>query len=203
MQDKLQELTERLYSEGVAKAKQEAERILAEAKQKAEVIIKDAKADAEALKTAAKRSIEEERRNVESEVKMAARQAESTLKDRIARLITASLVDGQSAAAMSDVDFMKQLITELVSGAGKDIGALRLELPASSEAKLKDYLKTGALAKLSAGLDVRFDQTLSGGFRVGPKDKGFVVSFTDEGFAEFFREYLRPRARRYLYGDVG
>jgi len=203
MQGKLQELTDKLYNEGVAKAKQEAERILAEAKQKADAIVAGAKSEAEAVKAAAERDIAEQRRNVESEVKMAAQQAVSTLKDRITKLVTASIADGPSAAAMSDTDFIKQLITGLVSGAGSDLGALRLELPASSEAAMQDFLKSGALAKLSKGLDVRFDRELSGGFRVGPKDQGFVVSFTDEGFAEFFREYLRPRARRFLYGDVG
>ena len=134
---------------------------------------------------------------------MASQQAVSTLKDRITKLVTAGLVDGAASAAMSDTDFIKQLITTIVSGAGNDLGALRLELPASSESKMQDFLKSGALAKLKGGLDVQFDRNLAGGFRVGPKDKGFVVSFTDEGFAEFFREYLRPRARRFLYGDEG
>jgi len=203
MQGKLQELTDRLYNEGVGKAKQEADRVLAEAKQKADAIIAGAKSEAEAVKSAAAREIAEQKRNVESEMKMASQQAVSALKDRIIQLVTASIVDGPSAAAMADTDFIKQLITSLVSGAGSDLGALRLELPASSEGKMQDFLKTGALAKFSAGLDVHFDRNLSGGFRVGPKDKGFVVSFTDEGFAEFFREYLRPRARRFLYGDVG
>ena len=56
--------------------------------------------------------------------------------------------------------------------------------------------------KLGKGLEV-VGRTLSGGFRVSPADQGFVVSFTDEGFAEFFREYLRPRTRQFLYGDEG
>ena len=203
MQGKLQELTDRLYNEGVGKAKQEADRVLAEAKQKADAIIAGAKSEAEAVKSAAAREIAEQKRNVESEMKMASQQAVSALKDRIIQLVTASIVDGPSAAAMADTDFIKQLISSLVSGAGSDLGALRLELPAESEGKMQDFLKAGALAKLSAGMDIHFDRNLAGGFRVGPKDKGFVVSFTDEGFAEFFREYLRPRARRFLYGDVG
>jgi len=203
MQGKLQELTDKLYNEGVAKAKEEADRVLAEAKQKAEAILANAKSESEAMKSAASREIAEQKRNVESEMKMAAQQAVSALKDRIVRLITAGIADKPSADAMSDTDFIKQLITSLVSGAGSDVGALRLELPAASEAKMQDFLKSGALAKLAAGLDVRFDHSLTGGFRVGPKDQGFVVSFTDEGFAEFFREYLRPRARRFLYGDAG
>jgi V/A-type H+-transporting ATPase subunit E len=134
---------------------------------------------------------------------MASRQAISALKDRISRLVTTGITDGPVAQSMSEVEFVKQLITAIVSNAGSDLASLSLELPSSMEGKLQDFLKSGALAKLGKGLDVVFDKTLAGGFRVGPADQGFVVSFTDEGFAEFFREYLRPHTRQFLFGDEG
>ena len=48
MQNKLQELTDKLYNEGLSKGKQEGEEILAKAKVQAEEIIAKAKAEAEA-----------------------------------------------------------------------------------------------------------------------------------------------------------
>jgi len=203
MQGKLQELTEKLYAEGVAKANDEAGRILADARQKAESIVAAARAEAGSIKSQAEREVADLKRNVESELKMAAQQAISALKDRIARLITAGIAEAPVAQAMSDVEFVKQLISAIVANAGSDLSALRLELPASMEAKLQDFLKGASLAKLKGGLELVFDRSLSGGFRVGPADQGFVVSFTDEGFAEFFREYLRPRTRQFLYGAEG
>lgn len=203
MQGKLQELTEKLYAEGVAKAETEAERILAEARQKAESIMAAAKTESAELKTQAEREVADLKRNVESELKMAAQQAMSALKDRIARLITAGMTDAPVAEALSDVEFVKQLVLAVVENAGSDLAALKLELPASMESKMQDFLKNSSLAKLKGGLELVFDSTLSGGFRVGPADQGFVVSFTDEGFAEFFREYLRPRTRQFLYGAEG
>ena len=47
MQNKLQELTDKLYNEGLSKGKQEGEEILAKAKVQAEEIIAKAKAEAE------------------------------------------------------------------------------------------------------------------------------------------------------------
>ncbi len=203
MQGKLQELTEKLYAEGVAKANDEAGRIAAEARQKADSIIAAARAEANSIKSQAEREVADLKRNVESELKMAAQQAVSALKDRISRLVTAGIADAPVGQAMSDVEFVKQLITAIVGNAGSDLASIRLELPGSMEGKVQDFLKSGSLAKLGKGLDVVFDRNLSGGFRVGPADQGFVVSFTDEGFAEFFREYLRPRTRQFLYGDEG
>lgn len=43
MQDKLQQLTEKLYNEGLAKGKQEAESLLKSAKEESEKMLSDAK----------------------------------------------------------------------------------------------------------------------------------------------------------------
>ena len=50
MHNKLQELTDKLYNEGLSKGKQEGEEILAKAKVQAEEIIAKAKAEAEAIR---------------------------------------------------------------------------------------------------------------------------------------------------------
>ena len=44
---KLQELTEKLYAEGLSKGQQEAERVLADAEAKAAALVKEAEAKAE------------------------------------------------------------------------------------------------------------------------------------------------------------
>ena len=49
MQDKLQELTDRLYNEGLSKGKQEGEELLQKAHAEADHIVADAKAEAERI----------------------------------------------------------------------------------------------------------------------------------------------------------
>ena len=51
--NKLQELTQKLYNEGLEKGRAEAERLVAEAKEQAAKIVADAKAEAEAIAKAA------------------------------------------------------------------------------------------------------------------------------------------------------
>ena len=59
MQNKLQELTDKLYNEGLAKGKQEGEEILAKAKVQAEEIVAKAKAEAAAIVSAANKEAED------------------------------------------------------------------------------------------------------------------------------------------------
>ena len=49
MENKLQQLTQKLYDEGLEKGRAEAERLVSEAKSEAAKIIADAKAEAEAI----------------------------------------------------------------------------------------------------------------------------------------------------------
>ena len=53
MENKLQQLTQKLYDEGLEKGRAEAERLVSEAKSEAAKIIADAKAEAEAIVKAA------------------------------------------------------------------------------------------------------------------------------------------------------
>ena len=54
--EKIQELTEKIYHEGVEKGQQEADRLIAEAKAQAEKIVAEAKEQAQAIENVAKRT---------------------------------------------------------------------------------------------------------------------------------------------------
>ena len=88
MQNKLQELTDRLYEEGLSKGKEEGARILEEARQEAGRILTEAREQAEAIKEKATREAAEMKSKVESDLKMASAQ---TLQDRLDYFTTSYL----------------------------------------------------------------------------------------------------------------
>jgi V/A-type H+-transporting ATPase subunit E len=53
---------------------------------------------------------------------------------------------------------------------------------------------------LNAGVEASFSKKVSGGFKIGPKEGGYFVSFTDETFNELIAEYLRPATKKILFG---
>ena len=74
--NKLQELTQKLYNEGLEKGRSEAERLVADAKQEAAKILAEAKAEAEAIAKAAELRAEDVAKNAMTEIIVGAKVAE-------------------------------------------------------------------------------------------------------------------------------
>ena len=87
MENKLDILTQKLYNEGVDKARQEAENIINQAKQEAEKIIADAKAKVAQMNADAETEVSNLKKKAESEMTLSARQAITALKQAITNLV--------------------------------------------------------------------------------------------------------------------
>ena len=68
--DKIQELTSKLYSEGVEKGKEEANKIIADAKAQKKQILEEAEAQSKQLLDAARKEVAELRSHTEAELKL-------------------------------------------------------------------------------------------------------------------------------------
>ena len=201
MQNKLQELTDKLYNEGLSKGKQEGEELLAKAKVQAEDIITKAQADAERIVAAAQKQAEEIKTKTASDVKMAASQSIAATKKDIETLIVGKMTGEAVKKALSSADFVKDLIKAVAEKFTTDGPVdLNLVLPESLKNDLEPFA-TKELAKiLGAGVEASFSKKVAGGFQIGPKDGGYFVSFTEETFNQLISEYLRPATKKLLFG---
>ena len=201
MQNKLQELTDRLYNEGLSKGKQEGEELLAKAKVQADDIIAKAQAEAAQIVEAARKQAEEIRTKTASDVKMAASQSIAATKKDIETLIVGKMTEGAVKKNLSTPDFIKELIKAVAEKFSTDGPVdLNLILPESLKNDLEPFA-TKELAKiLGAGVEASFSKKVSGGFQIGPKNEGWFVSFTDETFSQLISEYLRPATKKLLFG---
>ncbi len=200
MEKKLQELTEKIYSEGVEKAKVEAENIVKEAKEKAEKELNDAQNEAKKIIEDANKKSDEIKRNGESEMKLAAKQALSEVKQKITDIITTGVISENAKAAMDDKEFVKGLIESSIKSLSSE-GATDLEviLPDDKKSELAEYLKSNAGKLLKGELVVSLNNEMANGFKIGPADGSYKMSFTDDDFANFFKRYLRPKTITLLF----
>ena len=201
MQNKLQELTDRLYNEGLSKGKQEGEELLAKAKVQAEEIVAKAQAEAAQIVAAAQKQAEELKTKTASDIKMAAAQSIAATKKDIETLIVGKMTEADVKKALTSAEFVKELI-KAVAGRFTTDGPVDLAvvLPESLKSEVEPFV-TNELAKtLGAGVEASFSKKVSGGFRIGPKEGGYFVSFTDETFNELISEYLRPATKKLLFG---
>ena len=105
--DKLQELTQKLYEEGLAKGKQDGEALLQKAQSEAEGIVKQAQEEAEAILAKARKDAEDFKVKVEGDVKMAAQQAVQATRTDIENLVVSKVVDGTVDKALANEDYIK------------------------------------------------------------------------------------------------
>ena len=201
MQNKLQELTDKLYNEGLSKGKQKGEELLAKAKVQADDIITKAQAEAERILAAAQKQAEEIKTKTASDVKMAASQSIAATKKDIETLIVGKMTGEAVKKALSSADFIKELIQAVAEKFTTEGPVdLNLVLPESLKNDLEPFA-TKELAKiLGAGVEASFSKKVAGGFQIGPKDGGYFVSFTEETFNQLISEYLRPATKKLLFG---
>ena len=194
--DKIQEITSKLYTEGIEKGKEEAEKIVAEAKVLRDQIVAEAKKEAEQIVVSAKKETGEWKSNTESELKLFASQAAEALKSEITNLVTGKLSASNVKAAVEDKTFMQKLITELVQNWSKNE---TLTIGVESSEELKQYISGNAKNLLDKGLKIESVNGLKTGFILSPEDGSYRVKFGEEEFIEYFREFLRPQIQQLLF----
>ena len=199
--DKLQELTQKLYEEGLAKGKQDGEALLEKAKSEAEGIVKQAQEEAEAILAKARKDAEDFKVKVEGDVKMAAQQAVQATRTDIENLVVSKVVDGTVDKALANEDYIKGIITAVAQKFSADEPAdLSLVLPESLKAALEPFVKNELGKLLGKGVDASFSKKVAGGFKIGPKCGGYFVSLTDDTFKDLIGSYLRPATKKLLFG---
>lgn len=201
MQNKLQELTDKLYNEGLSKGKQEGEELLAKARAEAQDIIGAAKAEAEAIVAAARKEAEDLKTKVYGDLKMAANQSVAATKQDIANLIITRTTAGEVTSALNSADFVKQVILAVANGFNaQDPADLEIVLPESLKKEMEPFISGELASALKSDVKASFSKKVSGGFTIGPKDGGYFISFTDATFNELIAEYLRPATKKILFG---
>ncbi|NCD14971.1 MAG: hypothetical protein EOL92_07025 [Bacteroidia bacterium] len=194
--DKIQELTSKLYTEGVEKGREEAERIIAEAKAREEKIVKEAKAKADHLIAAAQKEQAELKMHTEAELKLFASQSAEALKTEIINLLTDKLATMNVKAAMEDKGFMQKLIGELLTNWSKDE---TLTLGVENAAALEAYIASNMKHLLEKGLKIESVNGIKTGFTLTPADGTYKVRFGEEEFIDYFKEFLRPQIQQLLF----
>ncbi|MDI3527394.1 MAG: V/A-type H+/Na+-transporting ATPase subunit [Tenuifilum sp.] len=203
MQNKLQELTEKIYREGLEKGQAEANQLVAKAKEEAEKILSEAKSEAEKIVAAAKKEAEDYRKNIDTEVTLSAKQVINGLKQQITSMIEAKLYETPVVDALKDADFVKKVIETAVNRwdpNSAEAVSLQVLVPEDMAKAVADHFTAKAQSIINKEVEVKVDKAIKYGFRIGPKDGSYVVSFTDTDFENLFKDFMRPKIVALLFG---
>jgi V/A-type H+-transporting ATPase subunit E len=203
MDNKLEQLTQKLYEEGLAKGRSEGEKMIAEAEARAKKIVADAEERAGEVARRAEAAAEELRKNTMTELSLAGREAVARIKNELTGLITTrAIADGVSAAGL-DAGFVKEMLVAVArnwNGTSSEKASLVALLPEGKRAQLETALAGSVAELLAAGVEVGYSRDVRSGFKVSAKNGGYYIGFSDENFEALLAGYLREKVAAILYG---
>ena len=199
--NKLQELTQKLYSDGLERGRSEADRLVAEAKEAAAKILADAKAEAEAIVKGAEDRAEDVAKNAMTEISLAGRQALTKIKAELAEAVIMKTTGAAVKAATMDATFVKDMLLAMANNwtASTVDVSLKALLPEEKRAELDAVMQSSAAELAKAGIEVGYTKDIKTGFKLGEKDGGYYIAFTDESFDALLKEYLREKVSNILF----
>ena len=201
MSNKLQELTDKLYNEGLSKGKEEGELLLAQARVEADKIRATGRREAALIVAEAEKNAAALKEKTESDIRMASAQSLQATRKDIEDLLVNAVISDKVDKAMKDKDFVKEIIRSVAEKfSTSEAEDISLVLPASMKKDLEKWVSSELAKTLGKEVRAEFTKKIQGGFTIGPRDGSWFVSFTDETFRELIAEYLRPVTRKILFG---
>lgn len=194
--EKIQELTEKIYREGVEKGQAEADRIIQEAKEAAAQIIAEAKKKAAEIEVDGKKSVAELENNTKNELKMYTAQSLSALKSEVANVLTATTVGQAVDKLVADKDFLCKFTVALAS---KWVENEPIVIESADADALMAYFTKEAKAVLDKGVAIEKVNGRNALFTIQPADGSYKVTFGKEEFEDYFKSFLRPQLVQMLF----
>lgn len=195
MENKIQELTEKIYAEGVEKGKVEADRLVAEAQEQAAEIIKKAKAEAESIVANAEKKAAELDANSRAEIKLYGAQAVAALKTETADIVTDAVVKAAVKEALAG-DTVKALLVKIAERWSAND---QIVISTKEAEELKAYFAKNAKALLDKGVEIKQVNGIKTAFSIAPADGSYKVNFGEGEFEAFFKAFLRPQMVELLF----
>ena len=196
MENKIPELTDKLYHEGVEKGKAEAERLIAAAKEQAAELIAKAQEEAADIVAKAKKNAAETDENTRTELCQFAGQAKHALQSEIANLVSDQVVKEAVASTVDSKDFLGQF---LISLASKWSANEPIVIESDKANELKSYFAAKAKSLLDKGVTIKEVNGVKSLFTVKPADGSYKVEFGQEEFENYFKAFLRPQLIEMLF----
>ncbi|MDR3308660.1 MAG: hypothetical protein LBS80_01760 [Tannerella sp.] len=196
MDTKIKDITDKIYAEGVEKGNQEAGLIIADANAKKEAIVADAENRAKQIIAEAKKQSDELKKHTESELRLFASQAVEALKSEVANLVADRIVTDNVNAATADPAFMQKTILAIAGAYAKDE---KIIIQTADAKALTTYFEANAKHLLDGGLKIEQVNGKPASFTLAPANGAYKLSFGEDEFIAFFKDFLRPQLIEMLF----
>lgn len=198
MDNKIQELAEKIYKDGVAKADAEAGQIVANAERSSKAMVEKAEEKANAIIANANEEANQIRKQAITEVKNMVNGAEESLLLKITDLINGKAVKAAINETFAKPESLYQVVLEMakqtLNGDAKGV-----EISTSEAKALESYIRSKAKEVLDSRVTIKEVAGKAANFDISPEGADYKINVSKEAFTKYFTEFMRPRMREILF----
>ncbi|MFO7731194.1 MAG: V-type ATP synthase subunit E [Spirochaetia bacterium] len=196
MDVQLKELIDRIKSEGIESAEQQAQKIVQEAETQAKQIVSDAETEADKIRQKAEEDAQRREQTGRQSLKQAGRDLLLSLEKRLQALFD-TVIYTESAAALKG-KLLQGTIKQLIDRWDEEVAELHLLVAEDELQSIEKGLRDQLSAQLAKGMELKPLANVEAGFQVGYKDGSAYYNFTAEGVAEIVSQFLNPKLAEIL-----
>jgi V/A-type H+-transporting ATPase subunit E len=196
MTQDLQQLLEKINTDGVEKAKAEATKIISQAETEAKATLDAAKREADKVLAQARQETAAYQQRTEETIRQAARDTILTVEKAVTTLLTNLLLKDVNLA-LTNEDVITPLVSEAVRAYIHSNGGLDIVVASD---KLAQTLRSKLAAEAANGVKVITDDHMGAGFKVRLANGRVEHDFSGAAVAEALGKNLRPQLAALLKG---
>ncbi len=183
MDNKIQELAEKIYKDGVAKADAEAGQIVANAERSSKAVVEKAEEKAKAIIANATAEAEQIRKQSVTEVKNMVNGAEESLLLKITDLVNSKAVKAAIDETFAKPESLYQVVLEMAKQTLND-NSKGVEITTSDAEALEGYIRSKAKEVLDNGVTIKEVAGKAANFDISPEGADYKINVSKEGIYE-------------------
>lgn len=189
MAENLEDLIQKIKSEGVEEAKKESEQIIKNAQEQAQEIITKAKKRSEEILNGANDEAEKKKKNAEDSIRQAARDMVLVVKEQLAHIFDRILK--REISKNLDSEFICELIRKIVTkwSSGKE-APMEVTVNEKDKKRLEELLLSELRERARDIIEIKVSNNIKRGFRIGLKGEDIYYDFSEESILESLKEFL-------------
>lgn len=195
MDNKIQELAEKIYKDGVEKANSQAEQIVAKAESQGRDALERAQSEAKRIIAAAQEEANQLKAQSETEVRNMVSSAEDALQLKITNMVNSAAVGRAVDATFAKPEALYGVVLQMAKQLSGGV-----EIATSDAKGLEEYFRAEAQEVLNQGLKITEVAGKAANFDISPEGADYKINVSKEAFTEYFKEFMRPRMREILFG---
>jgi len=194
MSQQVQELIDKIKSEGVEAARQETERIVQEARNKAQHILAEAKQKAERMTAEASQDIKKLKESTEMSLKQSSRDTVLSLRARLEEILK-KIVYQEVADALKP-DQLAEILERVMEKAlhqKAEVASIEVALNAKDLEQLKKSFIAKLQKKIKEPINFKASDDIASGFTISFDGGKSSFDFTDESLAKYLGQFLNAQ----------